>query len=258
MTEPVRDDTVDDPGLIDDLQEILQQHYYAHIAAKELRQWLLTDDPAALNDWQLFADSWHDLKEDPYMADGGHYRRRRHATFSALPGTDTWRPEPHQPHYQSLSYNPLNGGILRYYEPIADVVKSSCIFVALMNTGCRIFSRLAPEASWHIEAHQFRIDANHHQRGLPTPEGIHSDGVDFVMMVLINRHGVEGGISQIFDHRHNLLDEFTLCEPMSMAIVNDREILHGVTAIQQIDPAVEGYRDILVVTFKDRLRVAGY
>ena len=40
-----------------------------------------------LSDWESFAASWHRLETRHYMADGGRYRRRRHAVFSANAGT---------------------------------------------------------------------------------------------------------------------------------------------------------------------------
>ena len=57
---------------------------------------------------------------DLYMADGGRYRRRRFAAFDAVSGTVTRKP--HQPHYQSRDYNPLNGDIERWFEPVSGAV----------------------------------------------------------------------------------------------------------------------------------------
>src|SRR4029077_16305452 len=37
-------------------------------------------------DWPAFAASWDDLGLDTYMADGGRYRKRRHAAFAARAG----------------------------------------------------------------------------------------------------------------------------------------------------------------------------
>ncbi len=76
----------------------------------------------ALDDLEQFQSSWGCLSLGQYMADGGKYRRRRHATLSALPSSRNFHIQAHQPHYQSLNYNELNGGIARHYEPIeADV-----------------------------------------------------------------------------------------------------------------------------------------
>src|SRR5579871_3664331 len=72
----------------------------------------------SLSDWRAFAASWDDLGLDTYMADGGRYRKRRHAAFRA--GPDGISRKPHQPHYQSRDYNALNGGIARWFEPVLD------------------------------------------------------------------------------------------------------------------------------------------
>lgn len=71
-----------------------------------------------LADWDRFAASWNDLGVDRYMADASRYRRRRFATF-ALSGGEV-AGKRHQPHYQSRDYNPLNGGIARWFDPIID------------------------------------------------------------------------------------------------------------------------------------------
>jgi hypothetical protein len=54
-----------------------------HAPAAEMRAILLA---RGLANWDSFADSWNDLGSDTYMADGGRYRRRRYAAFSAGPG----------------------------------------------------------------------------------------------------------------------------------------------------------------------------
>jgi hypothetical protein len=38
--------------------------------------------------------------------------------------------------------------------------------------------------------------------------------------------------------------------PMTMAILNDERTFHGVTPLSIINPDVDGYRDVLVLTFK--------
>ncbi len=66
--------------------------------------------PEALADWAGFADSWNDLSVDAYMADSGRYRRRRFSAFALTGGpgeTSEITRKPHQPHYQSRDYNPL-------------------------------------------------------------------------------------------------------------------------------------------------------
>jgi hypothetical protein len=78
-----------------------------------IQAWLLAQSDDALIDWSDFANSWNDMPLDQYMADGGRYRRRRYAVFTAPSKNGEILLEPHQPHYQSLNYNTLNGGIAR-------------------------------------------------------------------------------------------------------------------------------------------------
>ncbi len=75
--------------------------------------------PGAVAAWDAFADSWNDLGLDRFMADGGRYRKRRFAAFSASPDGEVVR-KPHQPHYQSRDYNGLNGGVQRWFEPVTE------------------------------------------------------------------------------------------------------------------------------------------
>src|SRR3546814_11027626 len=67
-------------------------------------------------DWAALARSWDDLGPDLYMADGGRYRRRRHATFAC--DQDGFTRMPPQPHFPSRDYNPLNGDVQRWFAPL--------------------------------------------------------------------------------------------------------------------------------------------
>ena len=54
---------------------------FAFVDGPSMRQMLRPF--GALADWEAFAESWGRLELDTYMADGGRYRRRRHATYTA-------------------------------------------------------------------------------------------------------------------------------------------------------------------------------
>ena len=204
----------------------------------------------ALLDWDAFRNSWSHLPLDSFMADGGRYRRRRHATLSASPSSSTFRIEAHQPHHQSLKYNALNGGVARHFAPIDGSVLRGNSMKSLVTLGCELFGRLSPYSAWYIELHQFRIEVNGSDVAKPTPEGTHRDGVSFVMMVMLNRTNVGEGTTTIYDLEGARLHEFTLTTPLEMAITNDERVLHGVTPIVQLDPDRPGHRDILVITFR--------
>lgn len=227
-----------------ELEETVRRDGFAFARAADMRGWL----GGAPDDWARFAASWNDLRRDEYMADGGRDRLRRHAVFSASPG-GTARPEPRQPHYQSRDYNPLNGGVARWFEPISPEVSSGATMTSVLAFAGVLFGRLRPGASWKIELHQFRIEAKSGVPGRPTPEGVHRDGVDCVLVLLVRRENVASGTTTIHDLSGRPLGSFTLTEPFDAAIVDDARVLHGVTPVVPLDPSRPAYRDVLVATF---------
>jgi hypothetical protein len=220
---------------------------FAFVSAATMRP--LLGPATALSDWPHFVDSWNDLRLDAYLPDGHRYRRRRHATFSARAGREA-RPEPHRPHCQSLEYNPLVGGIERWFEPIAPQIVAGPTLRHVLAFGCRFFGALRPDSDWHIECHQFRIEARRDAPGLPTPEGVHRDGVDYVLVLLVSRSNIESGTTTVHDLDGKLLGSFTLAEAFDTALVDDARVKHGVTPVTAIDPGRSAYRDVLVITFR--------
>ena len=203
-------------------------------------------------DWQRFAASWNDMPLDTYMADGGRYRRRRHATLSMSPNATVAKLEPHQAHYQSRDDNTLNGGIARHFEPIAEAVVRGETMTSLLALCGAVFGRCLPGHAWHIEAHQFRIEANAAASGQPTPEGVHRDGVDYVLVMMVKRHNIREGSTTIHGVDATPLAHFTLILPLDMTFIDDHRCLHGVTPVTPLDVAQPAWRDVLVVTFRAR------
>ena len=121
---------------------------------------------------------------------------------------------------------------------------------------CRLFGALRPNTNWKIECHQFRIEARSDAPGQPTPEGVHRDGVDYALVLLINRTNIKSGTTTVHDLDGHTLGSFTLTAPLDTAIVDDARVKHGVTAVEPIDPTRAAYRDVLVVTFKARIEIS--
>lgn len=231
-----------------DLEATLQTQGFAFVEGATMQAWL--ERAGTLNDWHAFAQSWADLHLDTYMGDGGRYRRRRHAVFQAERGAVPLR-QSHQPHWQSLNYNPLNGGQERWFEPVTDAAASSQSLATILHWGREMCDDLAPQAAtWRIEVHQFRIEAAPDAPGQPTPEGMHRDGVDFVLVLLVGRYNIREGTTSILSLDGKLLGSFTLTVPFDAAIVEDTRVFHGVTAVEPLDPAQPACRDVLVVTYR--------
>jgi hypothetical protein len=211
---------------------------------------------AGLSDWDGFARTWDDLGLDTYMADGGRYRKRRHAAF--LVGAAGAARKPDQPHYQSRDYNALNGGIARWFDPVTAAAADSPAFQAILRTCHALFDGLTPAPAWHVEAHQFRIEARPGQSGQPTPEGMHQDGVDWVLVLMVGRVNIASGTTSIHGLDRTLLGSFTLEAPMDAALVDDHRVFHGVTPVQPLDPEQPAHRDVLVVTFRRETALPGF
>lgn len=232
-----------------DLAEPLARDGFAFIHAAQMRAIL---EAAGLTDWDGLAETWNDLGVDTFMADGGRYRRRRFAAFAA--SRDGIERKPHQPHYQSRDYNPLNGGIERWFQPFLDSTADHPALRAILQMCFEMFHGLTPvalrPASWHVECHQFRIEARVGEQGKPTPEGLHRDGVDWVLVMLIARQNIAEGVTSIHDNAQRLLGRFTLTEPLESAFVDDSRVYHGVTPVTPLNPSQPAYRDVLVATFR--------
>jgi hypothetical protein len=228
--------------------ETLARDGYVFVPAGYMRTLLTRVGP--LSDWAQFAASWNDLKTDTYMADGGRYRRRRHAVYAA--GRDgNIKRGAHQAHYQGLDYNSLNGGVARWFEPILPEIGDGPSMRTILEYCRTLFGQMAPTtAAWHIETHQFRIEARLGEEGRPTPEGMHRDGVDYVLVLMIDRHNIASGTTTIHDLDKRMLGSFTLAAPLDAALVDDARCFHGVTPVEPQDPSHPAYRDVLVVTFR--------
>lgn len=232
------------------MQQILESiRQHGHVLVPAFSMHALLEAQGGLTDWAVFADSWNGLQVDPHMADKGRYRRRRHAVYAVDDAGEILR-QPHQPHYQSLDYNPLHGGIERWFEPIEPVISNSHSLRTILDLCHRLFGQLAPVKKWHIEVHQFRIEATRDMQGLPTPEGMHRDGVDYVLVLLIRRQNVASGTTLIHAPDGQSLGSFTLTEPFDATLIDDARVAHGVTPVVPLDPAQPAYRDVLVVTFR--------
>ncbi|HUG22461.1 2OG-Fe dioxygenase family protein [Piscinibacter sp.] len=206
---------------------------------------LIRAEPQAL---QALRPSWNDLPPDAYLRDGGRYRRRRHACF--VVDGELVTQAPHRVHWQPVEYNALHGGLERWFEPMDPAVVAQPVWAALLRALAAVCSAQKGARPWYVEAHQFRIDTTD-GIGRPTPEGAHRDGVDFVVVALIERRGVKGGETRVFDAAGPTGIRFTMSEPWTTLVLDDERVIHETTPIQPADAdTADGHRDTLVLTFR--------
>ena len=224
----------------------LQIKGYAVLDAQEVARW----SQCSLEALNALCNDWNEMPPDLYLKDGGHYRRRRHSCFEYE--RDVLTQVPHRAHWQSLDYNALHGGMQRWFEPMrVDTVERPAWQQLLRAFGqtaqdFRTFKYAqALPAKACIEAHQFRIDTTD-GIGRPTPEGAHRDGVDLVGVFMVNRQGIKGGETRVFEANGPSGQRFTLTEPWSLLLLDDARVIHETTPIQPLSP--DGHRDTLVLT----------
>jgi hypothetical protein len=231
-----------------DLDAQLQSAGYAVLDADSLHT--LTGIEAA--DQARWQPQWHDLPPDEHLRDGGRYRHRRHGCFVVdSAGVEA---VPHRAHWQPIEYNALHGGLERWFAPLPPAWAADPAWARLLAGLGRVADGLRPDPEgpqrWFVEAHPFRIDCTD-GIGRPTPEGAHRDGVDLVVVVLVDRHGIKGGETRVFDARGPQGLRFTLAEPWSALLLDDERVIHESTPIQpEGDPADPAWRDTLVLTYR--------
>ena len=192
---------------------------------------------------------WQALPPDPHLRDGGRYRRRRHGCFQV--SAQRVAPVPHRAHWQPVEYNALHGGIQRWFDPLPTELVADPAWLRLLQGLAGVADLQHGAATWSVEAHAFRIDTEGAGAiGRPTPEGAHRDGVDLVVVVLVDRHNVKGGETRVFDAEGPQGVRFTLREPFSALLLDDARVIHETTPIQPLDNASPAWRDTLVLTYR--------
>ncbi len=230
-----------------DVDRALRDAGHAVLCATDVHE-LIGAPAAALDAWVAY---WSRLEPDTYLRDGGRYRWRRHGSF--VVEADAVRAVAHRAHWQPVEYNALHGGIERWFEPLEPALVAEPLWPRLLTMLGHRASALRGAQPWFVEAHPFRIDTEG-GIGRPTPEGAHRDGVDLVAVLLVARVGVKGGETRVFDADGPAGLRFTMTEPWTALLLDDRRVIHETTPIQPSAPALRGYRDTLVVT----LRAGGF
>jgi hypothetical protein len=231
------------PADLGEVATSLRSDGWGLLPASLLQSWLAADATQG----ETLHKSWNDLPPDTHLRDGGHYRFRRHSCFTYDAVTAVLTQTPHRGHWQPVTYNALHGGFERWFEPVRDEVTNHPMWRALLSKLGQFLAGIKPVPTWSIEAHQFRVDTTG-GIGRPTPEGAHRDGVDFVAVVMLERHGIKGGETRVFEAHGPQGVRFTLEQPWSTLLLDDERVIHESTPIQPLGD--HGWRDTLVLTFR--------
>lgn len=225
---------------------LAKNHYIQTSGIDFVKQNALSND--AIINFQSF---WNNLVLDQYMADGGKYRYRRYGEFFLNVSANSLELQPHKSYSQPLYINQLNGGVERMFEPLQNKFTENSILISILNDFGNLFKAVSDINKWSVRLHPYRIYANRDSKGYPTPEGLHRDGVDFIISLMINRVNIMGGISKVTNLEKNLLSEVQLSDPFDTLIGNDHLTLHEVSTITPVNDGLPAYRDVLVIAFTE-------
>ncbi len=187
-----------------------------------------------------FKPFFNDLPVDPYVK--GNYRLRRLSRF--IVSEEKLIKLPHGYLFQSKAYNPLVGDIKREFAELDDALIELDIFKSLVLAFVDSV-KLHPEAE--IGVHQIRTTCSPQNLGNPAPEGIHSDGTDFIGIFSVDRENIQGGETHLYNAKKEKPIFNKILHPGELLLVNDHEFFHFTTPIKPLIDA-QGTRDVFVLT----------
>lgn len=193
---------------------------------------------------QNLIHSFNLIPEDKYLKSNFPYRCRTYGTGTVVRGEFFWD-EQEQVFEQSQKLNSYVGGVSRKFENIDASIKESVCEQIILNAYNQI-----PDGDYTVGIHQIRILADTDNQGIPTPEGIHQDGFDYVTVSCINTHNLSGGVSVLLDAKDHtkIVYEGTLI-PGEQIVFSDKTFAHYTSNISPKVPGI-AYRDVIVTTFQ--------
>jgi len=207
-----------------------------------------------------FASSYDRLPADPYRAN--QYRRFNRLIYRPATGELRADPDPH--FYQSAVLNAYNRGDIRKYPPIERETLEHPGFRAAIGAFVDQVLKHDPQRREVAEAgeeldpiYAFMIRTEcapsapgvYQKAVVPTPEGVHQDGMDYVSITCVARRDVTGGVSSLYYARDDPAPFVQMELPPGFTmLLNDRIIYHHVSKIEAVGGGEGGSRDVLVLT----------
>lgn len=223
------------------------------------------------NDDQTFREfllACRDLPADPHCVAG--LRFRRYGRFKLQPDTleitaeaptiDLRTGRAATCYVQSAANNPEHAGRERHFAALLAAQSDS----QFLRTS---IARCFRDSPWPLDAmpvvvgvHIVRTIARPGEPGVSTPNHLHHDGEPVTWAFLLSRSGVAGGENVIASPSAaghtpaeaksiDILARFTLEQPLSGWVVDDRRVSHYASPIEPVPGVTQGQRTILLIDF---------
>jgi hypothetical protein len=176
---------------------------------------------------------------DPYVALGFRHKSlfRAHLRKRRVVMSD------HAPLYQPSEFNPVHGGIYRHYPEMDTRLATLLEPLVKLFAAC---ADLGPHDEVLVQAQ--RITATAGKTGYPVVEGWHQDNIKVLGLLLIGRDNVSGGVSMLSPDRGKTISFMQTLAAGDLLLINDPEVWHNTTPIEQLRTDRLGYRDIVIIT----------
>lgn len=192
-------------------------------------------------DVSKFKPFFDDLPADPYLE--GNYRFRRLSHFQVA--GDRLVTLPHRQLFQSKTYNPLLGDVVREYAELDDRLIELEDFQKMVWEFFQ-FCQLCTDLN-EVGIHQIRTTASSQQMGNPAPEGIHRDGVDLVGIFSVGRSGIEGAETHLYQDKQGSPVFSKVLNPGEFLVFKDDQYFHYTTPVKAMTTEL-ATRDVFVLT----------
>ena len=151
--------------------------------------------------------------------------------------------------FQKKEINHFAGNVSRKFKPIRkDIINT---FIQITKELIYFLPNKTQQKA-EVGLHQIRITCDDDYVGYPVPEGWHKDGCNYVAIITLNFDNIVGGISRIRKNLINQNDVYNcFLEKNNFLLLNEKSYYHYTDPINVKNKKKSGYRDILVITFKD-------
>lgn len=194
-----------------------------------------------------FSSEWNGLPRDAYLPSKFGSRYRKIAKFTYKQKEKYFTREPCGDYMQSYEVNAVSGGLKRSFCELEgsqyDWLLSSILRKNMSFLG------LNENVTWQSYVHLIRIPSSPLDRGVPCPEGIHSDGFHAITIHLMDRRNIKGDETTLYDFGDNLLTKVILEDRFDTLLADDRNIKHYTSDFSSVGNAI-GHRDVLLTSFE--------
>ncbi|MHA7773872.1 2OG-Fe dioxygenase family protein [Roseibium sp. M-1] len=190
---------------------------------------------------QEMLDEFEQLPVDEYGS--GPFRRIRVSQYFMYNEASQWTLAllPKRDFIQAAGINKLRGGILRKREQLRVDPTELVDYVARQIP-------LDSTQHYHVNVNQVRVVSTPEIEGIVVAEGPHRDGHDFGAIIVVQRHNIEGGESQLSPLGGGEPFFKYILQPGEALVHEDPKMFHHGTNIRHLSDE-GGYRDIWILAF---------